>query len=298
MNDNELLLEDRITKIKSVLEQYGEDNFYIAFSGGKDSTILSNLIDRARPGNQIPRVFSNTGIEYNSIVSFVRSLAQNDERIKIIEPTVPIKPMLEKEGYPLKSKVHSAFLDRYQRLGWSKSTRQYLGLLEDKEPWSSLKSCPKCLEYQFSEDFHIRVSDKCCQRMKKDILHRYQREHGKVYGIIGVRQAEGGNRINAQCMAFRNKRLSAFQPLAVCSDEWMNWYQETFNVQLCELYYPPYNLERTGCKGCPFNRNLQKELDVIEKFFPLERKQCEIIWKPVYEEYRRIGYRLRKEVNE
>lgn len=32
----------------------------------------------------------------------------------------------------------------------------------------------------------------------------------------------------------------------------------------------------------------------MEKYLPNERKQCEIIWKPIYEEYRRIGYRLEK----
>lgn len=32
----------------------------------------------------------------------------------------------------------------------------------------------------------------------------------------------------------------------------------------------------------------------MEKLLPNERKACEIIWKPVYDEYRRIGYRLNK----
>lgn len=36
MNDNELLLFDRLEKIKQVINQYGEDNFYLSFSGGKD----------------------------------------------------------------------------------------------------------------------------------------------------------------------------------------------------------------------------------------------------------------------
>lgn len=27
---------------------------------------------------------------------------------------------------------------------------------------------------------------------------------------------------------------------------------------------------------------------------PNERKQCEYIWQPVYAEYRRLGYRLKK----
>lgn len=38
--------------------------------------------------------------------------------------------------------------------------------------------------------------------------------------------------------------------------------------------------------------HLKKDLDILDFFFPAERKQCEIIWKPVYDEYRRIGYRL------
>jgi hypothetical protein len=29
-------------------------------------------------------------------------------------------------------------------------------------------------------------------------------------------------------------------------------------------------------------------------YLPEERRQCEAIWKPVYEEYRRINYRLER----
>ena len=72
MTENEFLLQDRIAKIKSINEQYDlEHNAYISFSGGKDSTVLSHLIDEALPGNTIPRVFFNTGIEYKLLVSFV-----------------------------------------------------------------------------------------------------------------------------------------------------------------------------------------------------------------------------------
>lgn len=54
MTDNEFLLFDRLQKINSVVDQYGEENFYISFSGGKDSTVLSELVDMALPGNKIP----------------------------------------------------------------------------------------------------------------------------------------------------------------------------------------------------------------------------------------------------
>lgn len=74
----------------------------------------------------------------------------------------------------------------------------------------------------------------------------------------------------------------------------LSWLINEYNIEICNIYNPPYNFTRTSCKGCPFARNLQKELDTLEKYFPAERKQCEYIWKPVYNEYRRIGYRLNK----
>lgn len=104
---------------------------------------------------------------------------------------------------------------------------------------------------------------------------------------------EGGRRMDAQCLIFCNNKLRAFQPLAPMSKEWEEWFIDNYNVKICDIYNPPYNFTRTGCKGCPFALHLQDELDTLEKFFPNERKQCEYIWKPVYEEYRRIGYRLK-----
>ena len=79
----------------------------MSFSGGKDSTILHYLLDQALPNNKIPRVFINTGIEYQMIVDFVKGLAAKDDRFVILNPTQAIKPMLEKYGYPFKSKQHS-----------------------------------------------------------------------------------------------------------------------------------------------------------------------------------------------
>ena len=68
---NEFLLMDRLQKIRQVVGKYGEENFSLSFSGGKDSTVLSALIDMALPGNKIPRVYANTGIEYKMILDFV-----------------------------------------------------------------------------------------------------------------------------------------------------------------------------------------------------------------------------------
>lgn len=288
--ENEMLLNDRIMKIQSIVKKYGEENFYISFSGGKDSTVVSALVDMALPNNKIPRVYANTGIEYNIIRDFVFDMKKKDNRVIVIKPSVPIKEMLEREGYPFKSKRHAQMWSIWNNNHNNTSAIKYKDGLYN---FSSNK-CPKILKYQFSNDFNIKLSDKCCLRMKEEPLHKWQKENNKPYGILGIMREEEGRRSLAQCLAFRGKKLKNFQPLAPITKEWEDWFIKTYNIKICDIYKPPYNFTRTGCKGCPFAINLQYNLDVMKKYFPEEYKQCEIIWKPVYDEYRRIGYRLKE----
>lgn len=286
------LLNDRVKLIQKTIEEEGAENFCISFSGGKDSTVLSWLIDYALPGNEIPRVYADTGIELNMIRDFVYKLAQEDNRIHIIKPSTPIKAMLERDGYPFKSKKHSCIHERYTRLGKCRGVLAYLGELPEKK-WSNENVCPKVLQYQFNDEFKLKISDKCCTRLKEEPMRKWQRENKKKIPIIGVMQSEGGRRAGARCRVYECDRLKAFQPLAPVSKEWETWLIDKFSIEICDIYKPPYNFIRTGCKGCPFARCLQQELDTLEKYFPNERRQCETIWKPVYDEYRRLGYRLK-----
>lgn len=290
---NEFLLEDRLTKIRSVTKKYGEENFYITFSGGRDSTVMHYLFDMALPGNQIPRVYADTGIEYNEIRKFVKALQENDKRIILLKPSLPIKETLKKYGFPFCSKQHGAVWQTYKKHGFnSKTVKAYY---EHTFNFHS-NQCPDILKYQFSESFDsLNISDKCCDYLKKKPMEQYQKDTGKKIAIVGIMATEGGRRAGAVCLAFQGKKLKQFHPLAPVSKEWEQWFIEKYNIPLCKLYYPPYNFKRTGCKGCPFNLYLQKDLETMQTYFPNERKQCEDIWKPVYDEYRRIGYRLKKE---
>lgn len=290
MTDNEFMLFDRLTKIKATIEKYGEENFYLSFSGGKDSTVLHELLDLAIPGNTIPRVYANTGIELNLVRQFVQDKAEQDQRIVIIKPSQPIKKVLEENGYPFKSKEHSFYLETYQRnKAYTKTVNRYLYPSEKRKSFG----CPQVLRYQFTPDFDLKISDKCCNELKKKPLKQWQKENNKPYSIVGLRQAEGGQRNRTKCLAFNGDKLKAFHPLAIVGDDFIEWFIEEYNVELSAVYYPPYNFRRTGCKGCPFAPDLQKELDTLQEFFPNERKQCEIIWQPIYDEYRRINYRLK-----
>ena len=293
---NEFILFDRLEKIKSTINQYGEDQFYVSFSGGKDSTVLHHLIDEALPGNKIPRVYINTGIEYVEMVKFVRKLAKDDSRFEIISPQVSTKKVVEEYGYPFKSKEHANYCFRYRRgvergdsLDDMKSIKFYI----NEKKYNGL---PKKLKYQFTPEFALngpfRISDKCCLKMKEEPLDKYGKEHKKAWTIVGLMREEGGRRQRALCLSFRGNRPNAFQPLVPVSTAWENWYIKEREIELCPLYYPPYNLERTGCKCCPFGLGLQEELNVLSKHFPEERNQAEWLWQPVYEEYRKLDYRL------
>ena len=294
--DNMFLLGDRLQKIRQIINKYGEDNFYISFSGGKDSTVLHYLIDMALPGNKIPRVYANTGIDLNMVRDFVFELQKKDDRIIIIRPSVPIKPTLENDGYPFKSKEHSRWLRYYNKLGKSYGVKNYIGE-GDKTLW---RPCPKKLLYQFTDDFknRLKISDMCCVRMKEEPLMKWSKDNNRPYNINGIMRAEKGRRNKANCLTFSGNKLVSFQPMVPLTQEWENWFIEKYDIEICKIYKEPYNFERTGCKGCPFALHLQHELDTLEKYFPAERKQCEIIWGPVYDEYRRINYRLKGDKNE
>lgn len=202
--------------------------------------------------------------------------------------------MLLEDGFPFKSKEYSQKIATYQNSGMVKTVSDYLGL-----GTKTTYLCPDKLKYQFSPDFKLKISDKCCLNLKKKPAQKWAKENNRSIIMTGVRKSEHGVRqsIKSCTVFFDNncKDLHKFYPLLVVDDEFIDTYIEKYNIELCKLYYPPFNFKRTGCKGCPFNLLLQQQLDVMELLLPNERKQCELIWKDVYEEYRKIPYRLTPE---
>lgn len=329
--DYKLTLFDRIEVIKTVNKKYDlEHNAYLSFSGGKDSTILHYLLDEALPNNRIPRVFINTGIEYQAIVEFVKGLAEKDDRFVLLKPSVAVKPMLEKYGYPFKSKQHAHNIALYQThnkekfeeikkvikdnpqllksydfihelpLGIKTLVKYYYGVRErERESCMSIMTIPKKLEYQLTPQCNLKISDSCCREMKKKPIHKWEKENNRFIAITGMRNEEGGNRQRLGCIITdsRTKKVVKFHPLIKVDEQWENEFITNNDIKLCKLYYPPFNFVRTGCKGCPFALTLAEQLETMAKYLPNERKQCEVIWKPVYEEYRRLNYRLTNQMS-
>lgn len=83
-----------------IIEWYQHYNgmVYVAFSGGKDSTVLLDIARRIYP--DIPAVFSDTGLEFPEVRDFVKSLPN----ITIVRPEMNFRKVIETYGYPVVSK--------------------------------------------------------------------------------------------------------------------------------------------------------------------------------------------------
>lgn len=161
----------------------------------------------------------------------------------------------------------------------------------------SILTCPDKLRYQFTTEFKekgIKLSDLCCYKLKKEPAQKYENESGKTITITGIRSDEGGMRGINGCTIFDEGKLKKFHPLKVVSNEFEEEIIKRENIKLCKLYYPPYNFYRTGCCACPYAIDLQNELKKLYIHLPNEYKKAITIWKPVYDEYVRIGYRLKE----
>ena len=293
MTDEEFnfLLEDRKQKIQQINDEHNfQEKAYIAFSGGKDSMILSHLVDMALPKNRIPRVYVNTGIEYLIQVNFVKSLKENDDRIYIIKPTKNVQETLEEVGYPFKSKYHGHMMNTLNNSGMTESLKKYFFPVKNTP-----HSCPKILQYQATEKLPFKISDKCCKEFKKKPFRFYEKQTGRAIAITGIRGAVGGIHEIAGCLTYEHGKVRMFNPLQPISEKFCQIFVERFDINLSPLYYAPYNFKRTGCKGCPLNVHLKDDLQVLASYLPNEYKNCWNIWEPVYKEYQRIGYRIKAE---
>ena len=88
-------------RIQQWIDKYGVDGCYISFSGGKDSTVLLYIV-REMMGytqEQIPAVFSNTGLEFSEIQKFAKAHGAT-----FITPKMRFNEVISTYGYPLISK--------------------------------------------------------------------------------------------------------------------------------------------------------------------------------------------------
>lgn len=285
----DLAIEDALFRIR---REYKRTNgkIYLAFSGGKDSTVLAELIKMADLPEKIPFVFANTRIEFDATYAFVKNFPY--ENIVITKPRKPFGQILKEYGKPAISKKKSDYLKTYQNhienpLETYRARQLITGEMERKG------GIPVGVRTKFAladKHFHFlhpdlgyKVANKCCTYMKKYPFEDYAAENDMAGAFNGMRIAEGGARATAytSCVHVKNIKGKEFlmsMPMFDWSDDLVWEFVNKYNIKLSDAY-TKYGCERTGCVGCPFAKesDLKKELKAVYEHEP-NRYKAAISW--------------------
>lgn len=288
-----LSLKAKVTLSKKKIQQWldhWDDQCYVAFSGGKDSTVLLDLVWSINP--RIPAVFVDTGLEYPEIREFVKSYG---DRVVWLKPKMPFNEVIEKYGYPVVSKKTADYVGRCQRTSNPNVLRRHLeGENSDGSP-SPMSKIPN--KWQPLIDAPFKVSDKCCDVMKKNPLKDYEKETGRV-GIIGVMAGESDQRrkeyLRHGCNAFELKHPLG-KPISFWTEQDILKYVRDNWLRICKVYgkkegswtvmqrmqedgsFKTCGEDRTGCMFCMFGVHMEKgdnRFQRMKRTHPKQWKYC------------------------
>ncbi|MDD7340785.1 MAG: phosphoadenosine phosphosulfate reductase family protein [Candidatus Faecousia sp.] len=282
-------------------------NAICSYSGGSDSDILIDVIERAREIFSLPPVkyvFFNTGLEMKATKDHVKATAEKyGVDIETVRPKVGIVQASRKYGIPFVSKIMSAGLSEWQKKEVPLSVAQEYDRAEDKQAKRlELKErYPKCesvLNFlcccnskgeprpniqlvinssKYMRDFigecppDFKISAECCTYCKKNVAHQIQKGYDMV--ITGERRDEGGMRSvprkdnTSMCFTETASGQYRLRPLYYVSDADKAWYKEYYGLRYSDAY-EVYGLTRTGCCGCPISYKAIADLELIRPYEP------------------------------
>lgn len=108
------------SRIRAWIREYGEDGVYISFSGGKDSTVLLDLVRNRCGYKNVRAMFIDVPTQYPEL----RTFAQTFDNVDIIKPKISFIQVCEKYGFPLISKEVAECVE---------GARKYLTSLSESE---------------------------------------------------------------------------------------------------------------------------------------------------------------------
>lgn len=282
-------------------------NAICSYSGGSDSDIMIDVIERTRKVFSLPLIkyaFFNTGLEMAAIKNHVQYTEQKyGVEIETFRPKVNIVTASRKYGIPFVSKIMSAGLSEWQKKGVPLSIAEEYDQAEDKaakrkELKERYPGCESVINFlcccnsageprpniqlvinssKFMRDFigeyppDFLISAKCCDYCKKQVAHSVQKGFDMI--ITGERRAEGGMRSvprkdnTSLCFTETNSGQYRLRPLYYVTDEDKAWYKDYYGIRYSDAY-EVYGLTRTGCCGCPISYKAVEDLEKIRPYEP------------------------------
>ncbi len=247
--------------LKDLASRFPKDteNYYLSYSGGKDSHFLYWFIKEYLKDNKIQIVSANTYMEHPEILARMRKNAD-----KILVPKLKPFEIKERYGIPCFSKVQDDFINRYQSGCRTPSLMKRINgyVLEglDKKTYKTLfKLNNSARDLLVNNKLH-KISPYCCKYLKKNPLKEYEKESGK-HPILGIRGGESKLRKSQYKKCFTKD--GKFTPLWDLTDSMLDKIYKRFDIEIPNIYN---FVSRTGCMGCPYSswkKETKIELDLL-----------------------------------
>lgn len=257
-----MTLDDKIKRTKQLIMEWNAQfngKVYVSFSGGKDSTVLLHIARHTLGCENIVGVFDDTGLEYPEIRDFVKK----QDNIIWIKPKKTFLQVINEYGYPIISKEQSRFIsdirstktcDRMRNIRLNGSIK---GGYKISEKWKPL----------INADF--KISNRCCDVMKKTPFKRYEKESGNK-PIIATMADESNLRfemyMRGDCNEYSAKHPKS-KPMSFWNEQDVLQYIRQNNIEIASCYgqvveengtLRTTGCKRTGCMFCMYGLHLEK----------------------------------------
>lgn len=280
-------------RIRDAVQRFGENGVYVSFSGGKDSTVLLDIVRSVYP--DIEAVFINTGLEYPEIQQFVKTF----DNVRIVRPEMPFIDVIRKYGYPLIGKEVAEKISECRH----GSRRAKVSFIKGAKP----------TRYDYSRyapllNVDFMIDSRCCKVMKKKPAKSI-----KKVDIIATMAEESQLRtagwLKRGCNAFDCERPIS-KPMSFWTEQDVLQYIRERNLKICSVYGDiveenkdgqqviegcgnlcTTGCHRTGCIFCAFGAHRPKGMSRFQRLKETHPKQYEFcigggeydsdgLWKP------------------
>jgi len=256
----------------------------VSYSGGKDSAVLLHLARKLYP--DLPAVFCNTGLEYPEILHMVR----RTPNVTVMRPRIPFHHVIRDYGWPIISKKVARGLNilRNPTPNNKNIWRLYdQGINRFGEPVTGFKVATR---WRFLVDAPFKISDKCCQIMKKDPMHRYEKETGRVQ-MVGMMADDSKMRqktyLQTGCNAYDAKRPRSM-PLGFWTEQDILLALKVYDIPYASVYGDIHQdrstgrlyfdgVHSTGCIFCAFGLHMESgpnRFQSLRKTHPKQYRFC------------------------
>lgn len=259
-------------------------NAICSYSGGSDSDIMIDLIERTREVFNLPPVkyaFFNTGLEMRVTRDHVKRTAKKyGVEIQEYRPKINIVRTSRIYGIPFVSKIMSAGLSGWQKKGIPLSIADEYNQAEDKfakrqELKERYPGCESVINFLC-----------CCNTSGEPRPNIQLVINSSKYMRDFIRDCP------TMCFTETAEGQFRLRPLYYVSDADKAWYKDYYDIRYSDAY-EVYGLTRTGCCGCPIS---YKAVEDLEKIRPYEPNVVKAAWnifgasyeyRAKYNEYKR-----------